>query len=269
MATDGPLQSLQGTLLLETGDVACEVIGRSPVGIEVRSERVLAQTTRVRLMFAHEGAHPGDVRVLASVDSNMVDDDGAVLQLRLLALHSSQGTLCLTGFLVDDLGVPRVDTAAFKQGANGWFYRFQDRWGDNMGNDQTVRSIKSVDVSLMKRREERVAVRVPVTLEVAGERFKGQAYNVSYSGVYILTEDVLPPVSTDIVVLYPLQLDGEAFETRLRGEVVWSMAGMDSTVSGGLGILLNAAEDGAAGAAWRDYVAQEADFGESIPLADG
>ena len=78
----------------------------------------------------------------------------------------------------------------------------------------------------------------------------------------------LPPVGTDVSVSYEIPFAGGSIEARLHGEVMWSMASMDSSTSGGVGVVLQRVEDGAGGDAWRDYVDSEADFGESIPLSE-
>ncbi|MBD91188.1 MAG: hypothetical protein CL940_12705 [Deltaproteobacteria bacterium] len=256
---------LRATALFETGDVPCVVVGVSSIGLEVRLEGHARLQESLRLVFEHEGPHGGSVRALCAVDGRRESDAGEVLYLRLIALHSVDGVLCLTGFLQDGLGVDRVNTAAFREGAGGWFYSFKARWKSEAPADTPGGGGEDVE---QKRREARIAVRDEVTLVVAGEQHGARAYNISRGGVYVLVETVLPAVGVHLTVMYEIPFAGGTVQARLQGEVVWSMASMDSATSGGIGVVLESIEDGADGQAWIAYVESEADFGESIPLKE-
>ena len=256
--------ALKATALFETGDVPCEVIGVSSIGLEVRLGGFGRPQESLRLAFEHQGAHGGSVRALCAVDGRREGSAGEVLYLRLIALHSTDGVLCITGFLQDGLGVDRINTAAFREGAGGWFYSFKARWkADETSEPAQAESTGSVE---QKRREARIAVRDEVTLLVDGESHPARAYNISRSGVYVLVETTLPPVGVHLSITYEIPFSGGTVQARLHGEVMWSMASMDSATSGGIGVVLERVEDGADGAAWHDYVDSEADFGESIPM---
>lgn len=262
------LQSMGGilsaTALFETGDVPCEVIGISPIGLEVRLKTSGRAQDSLRLAFEHNGAHGGSVRALCAVDGRRESESGQVLYLRLIALHSTDGVLCITGFLQDGLAVERINTSAFREGAGGWFYSFKARWKSEAAEESP--SASAHDEMEQKRREARIAVRDVVTLVVDGVGHSARAYNISRGGVYVLVENVLPPIGVRVSITYEVPFSGGTVQARLHGEIVWSMASMDSATSGGIGVVLERVEDGAGGAAWHDYVDREADFGESIPM---
>jgi len=258
--------ALKATALFETGDVPCEVIGISSIGLEVRLGGFGRPQDSLRLVFDHHGAHGGAVRALCAVDGRRENESGEILYLRLIALHSTDGVLCITGFLQDGLGVERINTAAFREGAGGWFYSFKARW--KTGETKAETAAEPADAVEQKRREARIAVRDEVTLIVDGESHSARAYNISRSGVYVLVETVLPPVGVHLSITYEIPFSGGTVEARLHGEVMWSMASMNSATSGGIGVVLERVEDGAEGSAWHDYVDSEADFGESIPMKE-
>jgi hypothetical protein len=255
---------LSAVALFETGDVACDVIGMSSIGLEVRLKSFGRPQESLRLVFEHRGAHGGSVRALCAVDGRKESESGEVLYLRLIALHSTDGVLCITGFLQDALAVERINTSAFREGAGGWFYSFKARWKSDGANPSSEAS--TPDEIEQKRREARIAVRDQVGLVVDGASHPARAYNISRGGVYVLVETVLPPVGVHLTITYEIPFAGGTVQARLHGEVMWSMASMDSATSGGIGVVLERVEDGADGAAWHDYVDREADFGESIPL---
>jgi hypothetical protein len=257
---------LRGTALFETGDVPCEVIATTAIGLEVRLDGFGRPQESLRLSFEHTGAHGGTVRALCAVDGRRESEHGEVVYLRLIALHSVDGVLCITGFLQDGLGVDRINTPAFREGAGGWFYSFKARWKQD-GSDYAASPADRKPIE-QKRSEERVAVRDPATLVVGSAQYPARAYNISRNGVYVLVEGNLPPVGMDVSVIYEIPFAGGSVAAKLHGEVMWSMASMDSTTSGGVGVVLQRVEDGADGDAWRDYVDSEADFGESIPLSE-
>jgi len=257
---------LRGVALFETGDVPCEVIGISAIGLEIRLDGFGRLQDSLRLAFEHGGPHPGKIRALCAVDGRREGQGEDITYLRLVALHSVDGVLCITGFLQDELGVERVNTDAFKEGAGGWFYSFKARWKQETAEDaQEEASPESVE---QQRREARVAVRDRVTVVARGVDHVGRAYNISRGGLYILVEAGLPPVATDVTIRYEVPFEGGSVEARLHGEVMWSMASMDSATSGGIGVVIQRIEDGCDGGAWRAYVDSEADFGESIPLSE-
>lgn len=255
---------LTAVALFETGDVACDVIGMSSIGLEVRLKSFGRPQESLRLMFDHRGAHGGSVRALCAVDGRRESESGEVLYLRLIALHSTDGVLCLTGFLQDGLEVERINTSAFREGAGGWFYSFKARWKSDEPTPSA--EVNATDQIEQKRREARIAVRDQVGLVVDGISHPASAYNISRGGVYVLVETVLPPVGVHLSITYEVPFEGGTVQARLHGEVMWSMASMDSATSGGIGVVLERVEDGVDGAAWHDYVDREADFGESIPL---
>lgn len=256
--------TLKATALFETGDVPCEVIGISPIGLEVRLNGYGRPQDSLRLAFDYEGPHRGAVRALCAVDGRRESESGDLLYLRLIALHSVSGVLTITGFLQDSLEIDRVETAAFREGAGGWFYSFKARWkAEESTAPKPTPSAESVE---QKRREARIAVRDKVELVLDGKNHQARAYNISRSGVYVLTDTVLPPVGVHLTIIYEIPFSGGSVQARLHGEVMWSMASMDSATSGGIGVVLGEIEDGAGGSAWHDYVDREADFGESIPL---
>jgi Tfp pilus assembly protein PilZ len=254
---------LEGTVLTETGDVACRVLAKDANGLTVRVGKELRTQGTLRLAFDHDGATAGVVRLLAAVEGTDAVGDEMDVHLRHLALHSTAGRACLREFLEGPLGIDAIDEAAFKEGAGGWFYGFHAT--RPAARDAVKRKASSTAVIVESdRREQRVAVRVQVQVKHGARSAVCQAYNISASGVYVMSEDLLPGVGAEVEVVYPVALHAKPFNVRLFGAVVWEMPAMTSTRGGGLGIKLSRIDDGAGGEAWREYVQREVEFGGAV-----
>lgn len=249
-----------GTVLMETGDVPCRVTASDAQGMTIRIDRKVQTQGTLRLAFQHDGSVSGLVRLLAAVDGADEMQGGMEVQLRHLALHSTVGKALLRDFLTGVLEAPEVDDAAFKEGAGGWFYGFRaTRPVASAPKKKATTAVIEAD-----RREERVAVRVQVTIRIGERTFSCQAYNISSSGIYVLADEALPGVGTQVEVTYPVALHARPFSIRLYGAVVWEMPAMTSSRGGGLGIKLHRIDDGAGGQAWREYVQREVEFGGAV-----
>ncbi len=260
-----PERQITAALLLETGDARCVALSVRPDGMRLRLDRPARVVGTVRLAFEYDSeVAAGVVRMLAAVDgtSSGGDTNQPVVDIRFLALHTTEGRLCLRGFLADVIGLSAPDEQAFKAGAGGWFYGFGGARPKAAGRTPVQR--ESGVVAASQRRDPRVAVRVPVVLQVDGAVIKAQAYNVSASGLYVLLDEALPPVSTTVEVSYPVALHARPFTIALAGEVVWCMPAMTSSQGGGIGIQLSTIDDGAGGDAWREYVTREVEFGGAV-----
>lgn len=261
------MADMKPILLLETGDAPCDVVETRLDGLRLRTDRTVRVVGTVRLAFHHDGGAPGAVRVLAAVDraSNLAEGGGTTLDIRYLALHSTAGRPCLESFLAEVIGLSTPDERAFKAGAGGWFYGFGATRPKPAERRPVERTTGLVDQS--QRREKRVAVRVPVVMKVEGVAIKAQAYNISFSGLYILMDEDLPPEGTKVRVAYPVALHARPFTIHLVGDVVWCMPAMTSSQGGGVGVKISQIDDGAGGKAWLEYVAKEVDFGGAVKAA--
>lgn len=260
-----PAAQKTAALLLETGDAECVVLAIRPDGMRLRLDRPARVVGTVRLAFDYDGAAAsGVVRMLAAVDATASDGGVGqpVMDIRYLALHSTENKLCLRGFLADVVGLAVPDERAFKAGAGGWFYGFGGARPKAAASRPVAR--ESGVVAASQRRDPRVAVRVPVMLTAGAAAFKAQAYNISASGLYVLLDEALPEVGTPVEISYPVALHARPFTIHLAGEVVWCMPAMTSSQGGGVGVQLSSIDDGAGGDAWREYVTKEVEFGGAV-----
>jgi Tfp pilus assembly protein PilZ len=145
---------------------------------------------------------------------------------------------------------------SFTAGAGGWFYRFPVGKESNM--DTTELPAVGADT---KRREPRVTVRVGVSVRHGLGTHRSRVYNVSYSGLFLTSEEVLPGMGDKVEVVYPIPLADRQSEIYIVGKVMWSAPGMSSAKGGGFGISVESVEDGANGDLWRRYVDHAASMG--------
>lgn len=264
-----PASMLHATALLETGDAPCTALPRGSEVLELHFDHEVPTTRTLRLAFRHRGEHPGLVQVLTAIEGSHSEPGGMRMDARPLALHSTAGKECLREFLLRDLGHDRIDEQAFRTGAGGWFYGL--RTGRPSAGSEAERvQRQNGHVVDTQRREPRVAVRVPLVFVVGEQRYQGQAYNISYNGLYVLTEEILPEEGTSIEVHYPLEArEGGRGEVTLFGEVMWTMSSMTSPTGGGIGIRIQRIDDGADGATWQDYIVWEMEFGGAAPRSAG
>ena len=167
----------------------------------------------------------------------------------------------MRAFLAEGLGVVLTGGETFREGAGGAFFTFRKAKPKRKTKPSVNRSDGDVQ---RERNEQRIAVRVPVEFRIESAAFAGQAYNISTSGVYILSDDVMPERGTRVTVGFPVALHARPFTIDLQGEVVWTMPGMSTRAGGGIGIRIDTVDDGAKGEAWREYVSREAEFGASL-----
>jgi hypothetical protein len=256
-----------GFIMLTTGDVQCDVMVCSSSVMEVEVPDSMHATDTLRLVFQSEGAMSGTIRILASVISTVATGGGRMaITLRYMALHSTAGKLCLREFLTEALGHTEVFDDAFKEGAGGWFYGFRttkpaakpSRRAKESPAVESDAAQDSVEEEVPVR-EVRVAVRIPAACRIGSENHKCQAYNISYSGVYVLLDASLPPEGETVEVALSIALHVKSFKVYLRGVVTWSVPGMTAT-GGGVGVRITQVRDGHDGKAWREYVDREAEF---------
>ncbi|MEZ4266022.1 MAG: PilZ domain-containing protein [Myxococcota bacterium] len=222
-------------------------------------DRVVSPGGTLKMAFQHSGGTPGAVRVMTAVDEVKEFDGRTVIEARYLALHSVGGKECLASFLTEFVGVATPDASAYKEGAGGMFYGFRATRGTPPRPEGPV-SRSTGQVQHSERREQRVVVRVPVVVRVGTDTFRAQAYNISFSGIYLLATETLPPVGTRVVVGFPVAMHAKPFNVKLSGEVVWAMPAMTATEGGGLGIRIAQIDDDAKGEVWREYIARESEF---------
>ena len=254
----------RGLVLSETGDHPCTVVRCEDGLLTVRLDAFVQLGANIRLSFEQLA---GTVRVLARWMGMDRDDLGMELRCQLVALHATAGRDALEEFLEDVAGVEQPSDAQFKEGAGGLYYRFQAPEAPEERPDPSYKRTTTSDVQ-SERREARIAVRVEVSYRTDTEEATARAYNVSSSGLYLLTESDLPTMGSDVEVSYPIPLHDRPLMATLYGEIVWIMDSMSAGTGGGLGIKISRIDDGANGGAWREYVARESSFGDSIALAD-
>jgi len=263
MVDDQDTVTLPGVLLLETGDHDCQLLGCDGETLRIRVQGAVNLSKTVRLSFRRRGL----IRVLGLVQGHQSVGAHTEVRVGLVALHSNDGMLYLEDFLSSALAVDQPDPSAYQAGKAGYYYRFPKPSEPSSGDGSFTRSTGADTPT--ERREPRIAVRVKVTYRVPGhDRVEAQAYNVSSNGLYLLSEHLLPPIGMDVEVDYPIPLHDRPLQAVLVGEVVWAMDSMSSGQGGGLGIRVSRVEDGAAGAAWKQYVDREASFDDSLPLSN-
>ena len=226
-------KTLQAVLLTNTGNVPLRVLSLGRTRALVRTGQPVRLPPKVRVGFAHHGRYPGRILMLATVASLQDQQESTMLKLDYEALHSMDGKDSLTEFVTRDLGREEVAESAFSFGRGGWFYRL----------DATPGSAP-IDVNeadgASQRREERIPVRVPLSYQHEGQALAGQAYNVSFHGIFILTEAALPPRGEAVIVRFPLLVDYQTKQVNFTGIVCWTGSGMSSADGGGMGIEITA-----------------------------
>lgn len=247
------------TLLMQRGDAKCRIKRTSRTEMTlIVDDGAMPEDDSVRLAIYHSGSVSGVVRILAEVvnlETSLLETE---MTVSFVALHSTGGSSCLRSFLSEGLGVTLSGQEVFREGAGGAFFTFRKAKPKGTASAPPSRT-KGAEQSA--RNENRIAVRVPVEFRIESAAFAGQAYNISNNGVYILSDEVMPERGTHVVVAFPVALHAQPFNIDLRGEVVWTMPGMSTRAGGGIGIRIDAVEDGARGQAWREYVSREAEFG--------
>lgn len=243
-------------LLLQTEDIPLSVADMDSQGMTVAVDSRLVLEGIVRVGFQHTGEHPGYVVMATAAVSSESSDRRSELRLDFLALHSRAGFQCIQEFLKVRMGIEQLPDNAFKAGAGGWFYRFPAE--DKSSTDTT--ELPAVGAGT-KRREPRVTVRVGISVRHGLGTHRSRAYNVSYSGLFVTSEEVLPPMGDRVEVIYPIPVSGRQSEIYLKGKVMWSAPGMSSAKGGGFGISIESVEDGANGEIWRKYVDHAASMG--------
>jgi hypothetical protein len=243
-------------LLLQTQDIGLSVSELDDQGMTVAVDQRLMLEGIVRVGFQHDGKHPGYIVMATAAVSATSSDRRSELRLDFLALHSRGGFECIQEFLNSRMDIVDIPSSAFKAGAGGWFYRFPAE--DKTSTDTTELPLVGAGT---KRREPRVTVRVGVSVRHELGTHKARVYNVSYSGLFLSSEDVLPGMGDRLEVIYPIPVNGRQNEIYLTGHVVWSASGMSSAKGGGFGISVDNVEDGGNGKIWRRYVDHAASMG--------
>lgn len=192
------------------------------------------------------------------------DMRGTEICIRYRALHSPASQEHLINFLRSELRVSQISLDGFLTRENGWFYRFPKPGPALVPGPATMASEED-EAPETRRREERVSVRSQVSLELGGEWVDGTAYNVSSSGIFLLSNAAaLPERGTRTSVIFPLS-QGEGRKIILTGEICWTAPSMEAT-GGGIGIRIERVEDGENGAAWARFIAGETDFGGALDV---
>lgn len=250
------LADARPVLLMQTEDIPLSVADVDHEGMTVAVDSRLMLEGIVRVGFQHEGTHSGYIVMATAAVSSISEDRRSELRLDYLALHSRAGFQCIQEFLKTRMDIDRIPENAFKAGAGGWFYRFPAE--DQTGTDTT--EMQAVGEGT-KRREPRVTVRVGVSVRHGLGSHRSRVYNVSYSGLFLTSEDVMPAMGDKVEVIYPIPVSGRQSEIYLKGKVMWFAPGMSSAKGGGFGISVESVEDGANGELWRRYVDHAASMG--------
>ena len=168
------------------------------------------------------------------------------------ALHTMDGKECLTEFVIQSLGHSEVDPNAFSFGRGGWFYQLQSQVQSATPPEQ--------EDSASQRREVRIPVRIPLMYAYDDDAFRGEAYNISFNGLFVLTESRLPHKNDSLDITFPIVQGDQMQKVRLTGRVCWVGAGMSSNDGGGLGLLITSWATDADTSIWRAFVQREIDF---------
>jgi hypothetical protein len=244
---------LQAVLLTNTGNVPLRVLSLGRERALVRMPYPVRLPNKVRIGFAHHGKHPGRILVLATVTSMQDQQESMMLKLDYLALHSMDGQECITEFVTRDLGRPSTEDAGFSYGRGGWFYSLSQQ--DAAAPQQTD---EAQGASL--RREERIPVRVPIAYINHGRRTSGQTYNISYHGLFVLTEEMLPANGDTLEIAYETPVGFKDELVVMHGLVCWTGAGMNTALGGGIGIQIVDWRSPEDASSWKAYVTRELEF---------
>jgi len=255
------------TLLLETEDVAVKIVGWGYDGLRVVAPGQHRVRGNVRVRFDHQGANHGVIQMLSTVNSYVIAYPKSGVEtelcLRYRAVHTDVSEDTLVDFLQDDLRLTELDEDDVEKRPEGWFYKFPETPGKELYNNQPA-FITENDPAL-RRKEERVSVRVPLTYYLGDDRCEGTAYNVSMSGVYITSPETIPPMDTPVRIFFPLANAGTSEQAIIQGKVCWTAPAMGPT-GGGFCVRIENLQDGDDGDIWRAYVKGETTFGGTLQV---
>ncbi len=244
---------IQAVLLTNTGNLALKVLSLGKSRMLVRTPEPVKLPANVRVGFAHRGVHKGRILMLAQVSSVQAETGTTLIKMEYKALHSMDGKECIVEFVADALGHAEVDDKAFNFGRGGWFYQLK--------TEPTSAALAAEDAGASQRREERIPVRIPLMYAYESEAYKAEAYNISFNGLFLLTESRLPPKESQLSVTFPILQGSQMQKVRLSGLVCWVGAGMSSVDGGGIGLLIKSWASEADAALWRAFVEREIEFG--------
>ena len=246
-------QRVQAVLLTNTGNVPLRVLSLGRTRALVRTTRPVRLPNKIRIGFAHHGEHPGRILMLATVSSLQDNPESTMLKLDYVAIHSMDGKECLREFVSRDLGHQDIFESSFSYGRGGFFYRLDESHAPPKEESPEVDGAS-------QRREERIPVRVPLSFDHPTGHSTGEAYNVSYNGVFILTEDELPPKGTVIEVSFPIRAQYDTHQVKFSGIVCWTGSGMTSAHGGGIGLQIDQWSSTDDSKLWQSYVRHEIEF---------
>jgi len=246
---------IQAILLTNTGNVALKVLSLGKSRMLVRTPQPVKLPNQVRVGFAHRGEHQGRIVMLAHVSSLQAEAGTTLMKLEYVALHSMDGKGCLSEFVVRDLGHDEAEESRFRFGRGGWFYQLEVK------SLPLVEEELEVEDGASQRREERIPVRVPLMYAHEGDAFRGEAYNISFNGLFILTEARLPPRDALLDVTFPILQGTQMEKVRVTGKVCWVGAGMSAADGGGLGLSIEGWATQDDEDLWNAFVQRELEFG--------
>ena len=239
--------------MTNTGNLALKVLSLGKSRMLVRTPQPVKLPPNVRVGFAHRGSHKGRILMLAQVSSVQAETGTTLIKMEYKALHSMDGKECVAEFVQHTLGHSEIDEKGFNFGRGGWFYQLK--------TEPVSAAVAAEDDGASQRREERIPVRIPLMYAYEAEAYKAEAYNISFNGLFLLTESKLPPKEADLGVTFPILQGNQMQKVRLSGRVCWVGAGMSSADGGGIGLLITRWASEADASLWRAFVEREIEFG--------
>ena len=239
--------------MTNTGNLALKVLSLGKSRMLVRTPQPVKLPPNVRVGFAHRGSHKGRILMLAQVSSVQAETGTTLIKMEYKALHSMDGKECIAEFVQHTLGHSEIDEKGFNFGRGGWFYQLK--------SEPVSAAVAAEDDGASQRREERIPVRIPLMYAYEAEAYKAEAYNISFNGLFLLTESKLPPKEADLGVTFPILQGNQMQKVRLSGRVCWVGAGMSSADGGGIGLLITRWASEADASLWRAFVEREIEFG--------
>lgn len=246
---------IQAILLTNTGNIALKVLSLGKSRMLVRTPEPVKLPNQVRVGFAHRGKHQGRIVMLAQVSSVQTEVGTTLIKLEYIALHSMDGKECLSEFVVRDLAHSDIEESRYRFGRGGWFYQLE------LKAIPIVRDDLEVEDGASQRREERIPVRVPLMYAHAGDAFRGEAYNISRNGLFVLTESRLPLQDDLVEVTFPILHGPQMSKVRITGKVCWVGAGMSAADGGGIGLKIEGWASQDDEELWGAFVQRELEFG--------
>ena len=246
---DQPLLHQLPVLHLETQDLPVTVVRAGPRVLELESTARLRPSGMLKVGFVFGPEQATHAIVVGTVVSSARTRTGTRIGLDLIGVYTTAARQQLCLFLYSVLGCDELDPKRFLRRGDQELYVIQRprRQPSSPSTPALVR--RGASLHKRERSETRVPVRVPASIQLQAVTYKGQClggsapgltgvvYNISPSGVSVLTDGCIPEMGDQCTVMYtsPDMPNGSLV---LKGSVVWVLPGNEPR-SAGFGVYLD------------------------------